>query len=149
MPKKLKTWIVVADGSHARVYERIGRTDTLATVLERDDPEARKRNRDLVSDTRGRYTGGAGGPRHAMEVKVSPHQHLEDEFVRKLAGEIDQPANGAKFDRLILIMPPKALGEMRAALSQQTRARVVAELDRDLVSLNSKDLLVYLDERLP
>jgi protein required for attachment to host cells len=84
-----------------------------------------------------------------MELKVTPHQHLEDMFIRNLAREIEHAPNGGRFDRLILVMPPKALGEMRAALSQNSRSRVVAEFDRELVSLGAKDLLAYLDERMP
>jgi protein required for attachment to host cells len=149
MPKKQKTWIVIADGSHARIYERVGRAADLALVLERDDPEARKRTSDLVSDTRGRSRGSAGGPHHGMDLKLTPHQHLENVFVRNLADEIDQAMNEKKFERLILAIPPKALGEMRAALSQGARERVVAEFNKELVSLGAKELVAYIDEHMP
>jgi protein required for attachment to host cells len=149
MVKKVKTWIVVADGSHARVFERVGKAGELTSVFERDDPEARKRTSDLVSDTRGRSAGGAGGARHAMELKVTPHQHLENVFIRNLAHEIDQAATGSKFERLILALPPRALGEMRAALSQAARDRVVAEFDRELISLSEKALVAYVDQHAP
>lgn len=149
MPRKQRTWIVIADGSHARIYERLGRANDITLVSEREDPEARKRTSDLVSDTRGRNTGGAGGPHHAMELKVTPHQHLEDVFVRSLAREIDEAMNERKFERLILAIPPKALGAMRAALSPGARERVIAEFNKELVSLSAKDLLAYIDDQMP
>jgi hypothetical protein len=38
---------------------------------------------------------------------------------------------------------------MRAALSQAARDRVVAEFDRELISLSEKALVAYVDQHAP
>jgi protein required for attachment to host cells len=143
---KRKTWIVVADGSRARVYERLGRNGRLAVVLQRDDPQARKRTSDIVSDRRGRNTAAPGIARHAMDPKTTAHDHLEESFVRGIAREIDHAAALNRFDELIVIAPPRALGEMRQALSPGARSRVVSEIDKELVHLDARQLADYLEE---
>jgi protein required for attachment to host cells len=145
MAKKLKTWIAVVDGSRARIFERVGRNGNIAVVLERDEPEARKRTGEIVSDRRGRNTAAPGIARHAMDPKTTAHEHLEETFVRGIAREIDHAAAVNRFDELIVIAPPRALGEMRQALSPSARSRVVNEIDKDLVQLNAKQLVDYLD----
>jgi protein required for attachment to host cells len=147
MAKKLKTWIAVVDGSRARIFERVGRNGNIAVVLERDEPQARKRTGEIVSDRRGRNTAAPGIARHAMDPKTTAHEHLEETFVRGIAREIDHAAAANRFDELIVIAPPRALGEMRQALSPGARSRVVNEIDKELVQLNAKQLVDYLDGR--
>jgi protein required for attachment to host cells len=147
MPKKApRTWIVAADGSRARVFERLGRGGELALIFERDDPNARKRTREIASDRSGRYTGSPGANRHAVGSETTPHDHFEEAFVRGIGREIDRAAAAGIFDRVVLIAPPRALGHLRAELSPTTIRRVAAELDKELTSLSAQELASYLDE---
>jgi protein required for attachment to host cells len=47
---------------------------------------------------------------------------------------INEAAERKEFDRLILVAPPKTLGDLRANLSQRASGLVSGELDRDLVN---------------
>ncbi len=52
MPRTIRTWILVADGSRARVYESLGPGSELREVLHEDDPALR--THEIVSDRGGR-----------------------------------------------------------------------------------------------
>jgi protein required for attachment to host cells len=148
MPKKApRTWIVAVDGSRARIFERRGRRGELALVLERDDPNARKRPREIASDRSGRYTGGLGTGRHAMGPESTPHDNFEEAFVRGIGRKIDRAAAAGDFDRVVLIAPPRALGHLRAELSPTTIKRIAAELHKELTALSAHELVSYLEEQ--
>jgi protein required for attachment to host cells len=54
-----------------------------------------------------------------------------------------------RFDRLVLVAPPKALGNLREALDEKAKALVHGELAKDLVRVSPRDLEVPLGEVMP
>ena len=142
MPKKSRTWILVMDSGRAKILARgdYGRFDTVASEACAD---ARNRTRDIVTDRRGRHPGG-GASRHAMDPETTPRRVVGVEFVRSIARRIDAAAAHDAFDGLVVIAPAKTLGDLRATLSDGTRGRIRAEIDKDLVGLKEHEL----EERL-
>ncbi len=59
---------------------------------------------------------------------------------------LDAGAARRRFDRLVLVAPPKTLGALRRALGELARSRVAAELKKDLVNVSEHDLPVHLGE---
>ena len=51
----------------------------------------------------------------------------------------------AAFDDLVLVAPPKALGELRAALDVRVQGHVTAELGKDLTHLTVHEMHDHLD----
>jgi protein required for attachment to host cells len=49
-----------------------------------------------------------------------------------------------KFERLVLVAPPKELGRLRAELSPAVRERVTAELNKDLTRLSLREMAEHL-----
>jgi protein required for attachment to host cells len=78
---------------------------------------------------------GTGGER-------SPHKHEAQLFARQIAAELEHERQG--FDRLVLVAGPEMLGLLRAALSDSLRARVSAEVDKDLEGQPSSAVLEHL-----
>ena len=73
--------------------------------------------------------------RHAIEPRIDPHRELKRDFAKELAEMLDKRLSEKAFDRLVIVAPPKALGDLRAALSAQVKPLVYAELDKDLVKI--------------
>ena len=48
---------------------------------------------------------------------------------------LDKRLSEKAYDRLVIVAPPKALGDLRAALSAHVRPLIYAELDKDLVKI--------------
>lgn len=143
--KKTVTWILIADGTQARVLENTGPGKGLATVKGLDWSIEPLQSKDINSDRPGRGFSSAGSARSAMEPKTDPAQHREAEFMRSVAAEIDRKAQDGAFDRLVIAAAPFALGNLRKALSDHVKKTIVAELDKDLTNLPTPSIDKHLD----
>jgi protein required for attachment to host cells len=136
------TWILIADGMHARVLCQRAPGGTLATLpdYELAAPAVKGFSRDLKSDRPGRAFDTGSGQRHAMEPRSDPHSQEKLAFARKVAGLLNEAAACGEFQRLVLVAPPRMLGALRSQLDEPTRALVTWELARDLVRAPISDL---------
>jgi len=138
------TWIIVADGSRARLFEasssssEIFETETLA------HPETRLHEQDLTSDLPGRAFDTGGEGRHAMGSSVEPKKHEVEEFARQVASHLDKARTDNRFNHLILIAAPAMLGELRNTLSAETKKLVGTEIDKDLTQHSIEDIQQHL-----
>lgn len=144
MAHTVRTWVVVADGSHARILENAGKGEGLDEILSEEAP--RTLTHDIVSDRQGRYRGEGGAGRHAMEPRTDPHRYNEHEFARHVCALLDRKAREGRFDRLILAAAPAMLGDLRAMLSERVRELIQAEIDKDYVHLSPRELVRRLTD---
>jgi len=109
------TWILVADGAKARLLERIGANAPLTPASAKcfSDPEARAPTRDIGADRPGRVQESANAARHAMEPRVDWHRYAKEQFAKSVAGALEEAALQKKYEALILVAPPQALGDLR------------------------------------
>lgn len=152
MPIKPKrTWIVIADGMRARILRQDKRTEPPVPALDRDlyAPDVHGFARDLKSEKPGRAFDTGSGGRHAMQPRNDPHQQQKHAFARHISGLLNDAAKRRQFERLILVAPPKMLGELRAGLDAHATDLVGGELARDLVHLPIADLQEHLETVLP
>lgn len=138
--KKTTTWILIADGTQARVLEHNGPGKGLSAIKGMEWSIAPLQAQDINTDRQGR--GPTGG---AMEGKTDPSQHREAEFVRSVAGMMDEKAKSGAYDRLVIAAAPIALGNLRKALSEHVKKTVIAELDKDLTNLPTQQLDKHFD----
>lgn len=143
------TWILVADGQHATVYRHDGPGKGLLTVPEVGGSRAGLKAHDIMSDKPGRDRGFAGASGSAgMTPRSDPHEAEEQRFTEHVAGQLDAAAAAKKFERLILVAPPRTLGILRHALAAPTKKLVNAELDKDLTKSGIPDLAKHLEPHL-
>ncbi|WCT78601.1 host attachment family protein [Novosphingobium humi] len=87
-------------------------------------------NRDLLADAPGISVSRAF-PGHDTIARGDPHQANEDAFLMEaaeaLAGVVEASAG------LVVVAPPRALGVLRQHYGDHVRARLLAEIDKDLV----------------
>lgn len=143
--KKTVTWILIADGTQARVLEHGGPGKGLTQIDRLDWSIAPLQSQDINADRPGRGFSSAGSHRSAMEPKTDPAQHREAEFIRSVAAELDRLAKSGSYDRLVVAAAPIALGNLRKALSDHVKSTVIAELDKDLTNLPTSQLDRHLD----
>jgi protein required for attachment to host cells len=140
------TWVVVADGAHARIYFNNGIGKGLAPVPGGTLDTPNLKGREIVSDRPGRSFDSGGQGRHAMESDVDPQRHEETQFLRELAQLLEERAKSHAYDRLVLVAPPRALGALRQALAKNAQSRIVAEVDKDLVAFQADDIAARLGD---
>lgn len=93
---------------------------------EQDNPPTREQG----TDRPGRL-GDTSLGRSAVE-STDFHQIEEDRFADNVADILYKRAHAGKFDKLILVAPPRVLGRLRDTLHSEVRQRLIAELDKDL-----------------
>lgn len=143
--KKTITWILVADGSRARILKNEGPGKGVQPAMDGEFRHELPKTRELGADRPGRnqepFTGAG---RHAMDNPVDWHRFEKEKFAREMAKVLDRANNAGAFDRLVLVAPPKTLGDLRAALAPATRKKVIGEIDKDLTQLTPGELPDHL-----
>ena len=139
MPKNMKCWIIVADGTRARILANEGPGSGLRDISNMDFVSDNRKSRDIVSDRPGRSEGGTRD-RHAIEPRVDSHQYEKQRFAKEMAKRINDACLRGEFDSLILVAPPQTLGELRNALDKSALSKVSVELDKDLTKVAIHDL---------
>jgi protein required for attachment to host cells len=142
--KPIRTWIVVADGARARVFENTGPGKGLEPLPGRVLETEVRPAREILADRPGRSFDRKGPGRHALEPTVDWHRFQKQEFARKLSERLDRAAQSDAFDRLILVAPPRSLGDLRASIGEAVRQRLVGELAKDLTRCTDRELPAHL-----
>jgi protein required for attachment to host cells len=141
--KKQTTWIVVADGSRAKIFLAVGR-DRIELKDETAVPHPP--SRDIDADRPGRTFDSAGQGRHAKEPPTDPHDKAEADFLHALAQQLNAAHERKEFDRLVVIAAPRALGTLRDAYPKPMLSAVTKELAHDLTGFETPALETYLKD---
>lgn len=133
------TWVLIADGATAKVFEhrpREGFTAVDDLMFEQEPLKAGE----IMADKPGRsYSSGSDG-RSAMEYSSDPVAVRERRFVERVAEELERKHQQKAFDQLIIAAAPTALGDIRPVLSKELKASIIAELPKDLTNIPTPKL---------
>lgn len=114
-------WVVVADGTHARLFHNVGKQDALqlkqVDLMEPDSVDEQ-----------------AQGPSGHRPPEASAEQTDEATFAKQLAHRLNAAALKQEFEHLFLIADPKTLGEIRPQLHAETSKRLCGELSKTLTN---------------
>jgi protein required for attachment to host cells len=66
------------------------------------------------------------------------------QFAEVLGDVMERGRQEGRYDKLVLIAPPRFLGTLHDRLGEQTLKRVVGEVDNDLMTLSTADLRSHL-----
>ena len=131
--------VLVADGRRARLLRNRGTPQqvklTIESAVEQENPPTREQG----SDRPGRYPAADGVSRSAVE-QTDWHQLAEERFAADIAEWLYPLAHARAFDALMVIAPPKVLGNLRDSFHPEVRARVVAEVAKDLTGVPLREL---------
>jgi protein required for attachment to host cells len=125
--------VLVGDGRKALFLRNKGNARRLRLVveqiLEHDNPPTREQG----TDRPGRSNASVGVARSAME-ETDWHHIAEERFAGELADALYRHAHANLFEKLVIIAPPKVLGNLRKALHAEVISRVAAEIPKELTS---------------
>ena len=134
------TWILVADGARARIFKRQGAGGALLLAPEDNFVHEVERTHDMGSERPGRVVESSGGAHHAIAPRADWNRQGKQQFAERLAKHLDAAAERKEFDRLILVAPPRVLGDLRASLGRHAREHLAGELDKDLTALGTAEI---------
>lgn len=146
MIKQRKKWVLVADGARGRIFSRT--PAGLENAMGYDFIGENLRDSAVGRSEPGRDFESAYPGRHAYQPRTDWHQHQKELFAQELCDVLEKSDQNKEFDELILICPPKTLGEMRAHLPKSVLAKVTAEFPKDITKFTEHELLDFLEREI-
>jgi protein required for attachment to host cells len=134
--------IMALDGARMSLFRNNGNEREPKLELLAEENSKAPSTANLGEDRPGRAFQSVGSARGAYET-TDWHQRAEDEFVERMADLLnfhmkDDARKG------VLIGPPKVLGTVRKYLHPDTRARLIAEIDKDYAGRTALDIAELL-----
>ena len=125
------SFVMVADGRKMLFFRNDGDVDLLnlqvVSMAEKENPL----NRDQMSDAPGRAFASVGSGRSSYE-STDFHELEESRFAVETAAILKRGAMEGAYEKLIVVAPPKTLGELRKHYHKEVANRLVAEIPKDL-----------------
>jgi protein required for attachment to host cells len=135
--------VLVSDGRRARFLRNRGTPVHPELIMELSLEQENPATREQGTDQPGRYLGPDGHSRSAME-ETDWHRQAEERFAARIADKLYEMEHAHKFDELVVVAPPKMLGDLRAQMRKEVAGTVVAELAKDLTGLPVPELGKHL-----
>ncbi|MEI9927999.1 MAG: host attachment family protein [Sphingomonas sp.] len=124
-------FVVVADGRKLLFLRNEGDASFPNLQVEKKLVDVNPTTSDQGSDSPGRSFSSVGDGRSAYE-QTDFHQLEEDRFAADAAELLNQRALRGEFESLIVVAPPRTLGELRKHYHKAVSERLAGELDKDL-----------------
>ena len=132
-------FVVVADGRKMLLLRNEGDEQHPNLIVERKREQDNPPNRDQVTDAPGSSASSVGSARSSY-AETDFHQMEEDRFAAETAEMLKKRALNNDFESLIIIAPPRTLGELRKHYHKEVSARLTGEIDKDLTGHTVSDI---------
>ena len=133
------SYVMVADGRKMLFFRNEGDPDFPNLVVERKREHEDPADRELKSDAPGRAFSSVGAGRSAME-EADFHQIEEERFAVEAAHLLNTAALSNAFEYLVVVAPPRTLGELRKHYHKEVEKRLVAEVPKDLTRVPVEEI---------
>ena len=125
--------VIVADGRKRLLFRNEGdEVYPKLEVVEHDEKIVPARE-DMATDEPGsKHDYGAGMNQRSGMEETDFHQLEEDRFAADTAERLPTRALRTEYSKLIVVAPPRALGELRKHYHKEVEARIIGEIAKDL-----------------
>lgn len=125
------SFIVVTDGAKMLFFRNEGDAEFPKLEVERKREQADPADRDLKTDAPGTAFASNGSGRSSYE-EADFHQLEEDRFAAETAELLKKRALRNEYQHLIVVAPPRTLGELRKHYHKEVEKRLSGEIAKDL-----------------
>lgn len=137
----MKTWIVVANRSEARIfYSDPKKNRDVDFIKKMENPRGRLKAGDINADRPGAFAPMAFGHGSGREARVSPTEQVALDFCKEIVDSLELARGQNQFEELIIFADPHFLGLMRNQMSKELRKMVSREEAKDLSVVTSDEL---------
>ena len=137
------TLVLVADGRKMLFLRNHGDEAQMDLHLEAHQEQDNPPTREQGTDVPGRSFASVGNRRSAM-AETDFHQLQEDRFAAEAADLLRDRALNGDFKTLVIVAPPRTLGELRKHYHKEVASRIVEELHKDLTGFPIDDIQAAL-----
>lgn len=139
------TWLLVANGSEARLFETEFRPKTLTLLQDYKHPESREKGSELASDRPGHYLGDAGASHGAFNEPTDPKEYEMERFAGELVKNLEAGRLANSYQHLIIASSPKFHGLLNQQMNGHLTKLIDKHINKDYTSLNERELLERLE----
>lgn len=143
--------VLVADGRKMLFFRNEGDSEFPNLAVERKRVDDNPADREQGTDRPGRSFVSAGSPRTGSAVSAGAqnrsayeesdfHQLEEDRFAAEAAEMLKERALRNDFESLVVVAPPRTLGELRRHYHKEVEKRLAAEIPKDLTNLPVEEI---------
>jgi protein required for attachment to host cells len=136
--------VVVADGRKMLLFRNEGDEQFPKLEVVTHDEKIVPHREDMATDEPGStFSGSKGGGMPGMNPggnnrsgyeETDFHQLEEDRFAADTAEMLRKRALRNEFSQLIVVAPPRALGELRKHYHKEVEARIIGEIAKDVTN---------------
>ena len=150
--------ILIADGRKMLFFRNEGDAEFPNLEVEGKRIDDNPKDSEQGTDRPGRAFASAGSPR--TQVGVNPgasnrsayaetdfHQLEEDRFAAEAAEMLNERALRNDFESLVIVAPPKTLGELRKHYHKEVEKRIAAEIPKDLTNMPVEEIERVLQQQ--
>jgi len=124
--------VFVGDGQKALFLRNAGDAKFPKLTIERVFEEENPPTREQGTDRPGRAFKSAGTIRRSSMEPTDWHELEKHHFARRVAAAIEQFVRTRDVKALVIAAPPRTLADLRDALHADVKARILAEIGKDL-----------------
>jgi len=165
LPQLLVTWVLVADGRQAQIYECHKTTQKIPLGgANKHHYYNEKSGHELVPmadgfleaesvddyqtghDRRGTASSSNSPTHNTYEPHGDINKELKRRFTKIIADKLQQACIESSFDHLVIVAPTRMLGELREQLSADVQNRIVGVLPKDLTHYQDHTIMAHLHD---
>lgn len=149
-PDDRETAVLVAacDSGRARLFRIARNEDRLEEISTLVNPDARLRERELVSDKRGRGMHRGRMSRATLGTRELHRYESAARFSREVAEALSRRSRAEHIERIYLLADPEFLGLLRADIRRKRIKSALREIRKNLSRRSAKILRDYLPKQL-
>jgi len=134
MPKLSNdAWVLIADGEKALFLKNLTDSEDPNLEVVRKEEQENPKDIDQSANRPGRMPDTGAGQRSAMD-DTDWHELAKERFADDLAELLYKQAHKHRFNEIVLVAPPKTLGELRQKMHKEVAAKVIAEVPKTLTN---------------
>jgi protein required for attachment to host cells len=137
--------VFVGDGRKALLLRNAGDEKILDLRTERVFAEDNPPTHEQGTDRPGRGFAAAGSTRRAAMEETDWHHLEEHRFAERVAKALEDMVRSRHVPAIVVAAPPKTLADLRRTLHPDVKAKVIAELDKDLTKEPINRIEAHLD----
>ncbi|MBY0427719.1 MAG: host attachment protein [Alphaproteobacteria bacterium] len=147
--KKCTIWVLVADAKNAHVYEYLRTTqDIPLDGLNKNHLSHEKVRHELLAMDMGMKVD-THLPQPNDHAPQGDYKNDEKKrFTDVISDKLLLAFHDKKFNKIVLVAPPKMIGEFRSHMPSDLQQHIAGELSRDLTHFKGDELMAHLQETL-
>lgn len=133
------SFVVVADGEKMLFFRNDGDAEFPHLIVVSEAEQESLANREQRRDIPGRSLASVGPGRSAYK-ETDSRQVGEDQFAAETAEMLNRRALENAFESLIVVAPPRTLGELRRHYHKELERRLIGEVPKNLTNVPVEEI---------